>query len=240
MTKLLSFLCLLFAGTSLIAQDNPIDQVLEQFEGVEIIEVDEYQMTAQDSLSYSVGVVVAQNLRNQGMSNINHHIVSKAISDVLQDEELVIPFEEADINFKEEILRIKSIVKEMNKQAGEEFLAANKTKEGVITTDSGLQYEVLTEGDGPSPTVNDKVKVHYHGTLIDGKVFDSSVERDEPISFGLSQVIQAWQEAVPLMKVGSKHRIYAPYNLAYGDRGAGPVILPYSALIFEIELLAIE
>lgn len=239
MTKLFSLICLLFIGAFMYAQESPIDQVLKQFEGVEVTEVDEYQMTKQDSLSYSVGVVVAQNLKNQGMSNVNHHIVSKAISDVLQNEELVIPFEEADINFKDEILRIKSIVKEMNKQAGEEFLAANKTKEGIVTTESGLQYEVLTEGDGPSPTINDKVKVHYHGTLIDGKVFDSSVERNEPISFGLSQVIQAWQEAVPLMKVGAKHRIYAPYTLAYGDRGAGP-IAPYSALIFEIELLGIE
>jgi len=242
----MSLMCLLLiglVGTTLSAQEtpvSPIDEVLNKFEGVEITEIEEYQLTWQDSLSYSVGVVVAQNLKNQGMSNINHHIVSKAISDVLENKPLVIPFEQADINFKDEILRIKSIVKEMNKQAGEDFLAANKTKEGVMTTESGLQYEVLTEGDGPMPTINDKVKVHYHGTLIDGKVFDSSVERNEPISFGLSQVIKAWQEAVPLMKVGSKHRIYAPYNLAYGDRGAGPVILPYSALIFEIELLGIE
>ncbi len=239
MTRYIFLTLLLFSGLCVHSQDNPIDDVLQQLEGVPVTEIEEYQITKADSLSYSVGVVIAQNLKNQGFNRINHVIVSKAISDVLEGGELIIPFEEADANFKEEIVRINSIKKEMIKQAGEEFLAANKTREGVITTASGLQYEVLVEGDGPSPTVDDKVKVHYHGTLIDGQVFDSSVDRNEPISFGLKQVIQAWQEAVPLMKVGSKHKIYAPYTLAYGERAAGP-IQPYSALIFEIELLGIE
>lgn len=237
--KYLMILGLFIAG-GLHAQDQPIEKVLEGFEGVEITEVEEYKISWADSLAYSVGVVVAQNLKQQGFQNVNHHIMSKAISDVLQNEELIIPFEESDMFFRDEITRIKTKQKEMNKQAGEEFLAKNKTKEGVFTTESGLQYEVLAEGDGPSPTASDKVRVHYHGTLIDGRVFDSSVERGEPISFGLNQVISAWTEAVPLMKVGSKHRVYCPHNLAYGDRGAGPLIGPYSALIFEIELLGIE
>lgn len=238
--KYLIILGLLFSGGFLHAQAEQIDKVLEGLEGVEITEVEEYSISWADSLAYSVGVVVAQNLKQQGFQNVNHHIMSKAISDVLQDEKLIIPFEESDVLFREEIARIKLMQKEMNRQAGEEFLAKNKVREGVITTESGLQYEVLTEGDGPSPTSSDKVRVHYHGTLIDGRVFDSSVQRGEPISFGLSQVISAWTEAVPLMKVGSKHRVYCPHNLAYGERSAGPLIGPYSALVFEIELLGIE
>lgn len=240
MTKYICFFIIAMCTLTISAQDNPIDKMLENLEGVEVTEVSEYQITPADSLSYSIGVVVAQNLKNQGFVNVNHHIMSKAISDVLQNEDLFIPFTEADVYFKNEITRIKIIQKEMNKQAGEEFLATNKTKEGVVTTESGLQYEVLVEGDGPSPSATDKVKVHYHGTLIDGRVFDSSVQRDKPISFGLNQVISAWTEAVPLMKVGSKHRIYCPSNLAYGERSAGPLIGPHSALIFEIELLGIE
>lgn len=205
-----------------------------------LIGQDEITMTSSDSLSYSIGVVVAQNIQEQGFAKVNHYIVSKAIKDVLQSGDLLIPLEAADSLFKNELLNLKTKQKLMSKKIGEEFLAKNKMKEGVVTTESGLQYEVITEGDGPSPSATDKVKVHYHGTLIDGRVFDSSVDRGEPISFGLNQVIQAWQEAVPLMKVGSKHRIYCPSDLAYGERQAGPLIGPHSALIFEIELLGIE
>lgn len=125
------------------------------------------------------------------------------------------------------------------KAQGEEFLATNALREGVVTTESGLQYEVLKMGKGPKPTADDKVKVHYHGTLIDGTVFDSSVERGEPISFNLNQVIQGWTEGVQLMPVGSKFKFYIPQNLAYGNRNAGQ-IPPYSTLIFEVELLGIE
>lgn len=238
--KYFFILCLLFATGLITAQEETLDKVLEGFEGVEINEVEDYKISWTDSLAYSIGVVVAQNLKQQGFKNVNHHIMSKAISDVLQDEELIIPVKESDIFFRDEIARIKTKQKEMNKLAGEEFLAKNKVRAGVITTESGLQYEVLTEGEGPSPVSSDKVKVHYHGTLIDGRVFDSSVQRGEPISFGLNQVISAWTEAVPLMKVGSKHRIYCPSDLAYGERAAGPMIGPYSTLIFEIELLGIE
>ncbi len=201
---------------------------------------DEIPMTASDSLSYSIGVVVAQNIKEQGFTKVNHYIVSKAIADVLQSEELLISQEIADVYFRNELSNVKTKQKLMSKKIGEEFLAQNGAKEGVVTTESGLQYEIMTEGDGPSPSATDKVRVHYHGTLIDGRVFDSSVERGEPISFGLNQVIQAWQEAVPLMKVGSKHRIFCPSDLAYGERQAGPLIGPHSTLIFEIELLGIE
>jgi FKBP-type peptidyl-prolyl cis-trans isomerase FklB len=127
-----------------------------------------------------------------------------------------------------------------NLEAGKKFLEENAKKPGVKTTASGLQYEVLKDGSGAKPTLQSKVKVHYHGTLIDGKVFDSSVNRGEPITFPLNGVIQGWQEGVQLMPVGSKYRFYIPYNLAYGERGAGANIPPYSALIFDVELLAIE
>jgi len=126
-----------------------------------------------------------------------------------------------------------------NKRAGEQFLAENALKEGVITTESGLQYEVITMGKGAKPKATDKVKVHYHGTLIDGTVFDSSVERGEPITFGLNQVIAGWTEGVQLMPVGSKFRFYIPQELGYGAREAGS-IPAYSTLIFEVELLGIE
>lgn len=126
-----------------------------------------------------------------------------------------------------------------NKKAGEEFLAANKAKAGVITTASGLQYEVIKKGTGALPTDTTKVKVHYHGTLIDGTVFDSSVNRGEPATFGVNQVIKGWTEALKLMPVGSKYKLYIPQELAYGPADQGQ-IKPYSALIFEVELIAIE
>ncbi len=126
-----------------------------------------------------------------------------------------------------------------NKEAGEQFLAANALREEVTTTESGLQYEILEEGTGPKPTDTDRVKVHYHGTLVDGTVFDSSVDRGEPATFGVNGVIAGWTEALQLMPVGSKWKLYIPYQLAYGERGNSG-IQPYSALIFEVELLGIE
>ncbi|MEG2070823.1 MAG: FKBP-type peptidyl-prolyl cis-trans isomerase, partial [Bacteroidales bacterium] len=126
------------------------------------------------------------------------------------------------------------------KAKGAAFLAENKKKEGVITTPSGLQYKVIKMGTGAKPTATDKVKVHYHGTTLDGNVFDSSVQRGEPISFGLNQVIKGWTEGVQLMPIGSKFIFYIPSDLAYGDRGAGGAIKPGATLIFEVELLDIE
>ncbi|MBQ5925386.1 MAG: FKBP-type peptidyl-prolyl cis-trans isomerase, partial [Paludibacteraceae bacterium] len=119
------------------------------------------------------------------------------------------------------------------------FLAENAKRANVVTLESGLQYEVITEAIGQKPVASDKVKVHYHGTLIDGTVFDSSVRRGEPATFGVTQVIQGWVEALQLMPVGSKWKLYIPYQLAYGEQGAGQMIAPYSALIFEVELLEI-
>ena len=125
-------------------------------------------------------------------------------------------------------------------KAGADFLAENGKRKGVTTTKSGLQYEILKKGNGPIPAATDNVETHYHGTLLDGTVFDSSVERGQPISFGVNGVIAGWTEALQLMNVGSKWKLYIPYNLAYGERGAGQSIGPYSTLIFEVELLKIN
>ena len=124
--------------------------------------------------------------------------------------------------------------------AGAKFLAENAKKEGVTTLDSGLQYEVLAEGNGPSPKATDQVTTHYHGQLIDGTVFDSSVERGQPATFPVNGVIKGWVEALQLMNVGSKWRLFVPHNLAYGDQAAGPTIKPFSTLIFDVELLSIN
>ena len=129
---------------------------------------------------------------------------------------------------------------EKNAAAGAEFLASNRKREGVTTTPSGLQYEVLNKGDGPTPKRDEKVKVHYHGTLIDGTVFDSSVQRNEPITFGVTDVIPGWTEALQLMPVGSKWKLFIPSGLAYREAGKGPVIGPNATLVFEVELLGIE
>lgn len=198
------------------------------------------QSSTMDSVSYSVGVIVAQNLKEQGFNKLNGADMAKAIEDIMNDAPLAISKEDAEQTFRNEIHQNQTKMMEGNKAAGEAFLAANSKKEGVVTLPSGLQYKVIKEGDGPKPTVNDKVKTHYHGMLIDGRVFDSSVDRGEPISFSLGQVIKAWQEGIPLMTVGSKYVLYAPYDLAYGERAAGQLIQPYSTLIFEVELLGIE
>jgi FKBP-type peptidyl-prolyl cis-trans isomerase len=143
--------------------------------------------------------------------------------------------------FSEYMSQMKAKEAEVKAKAGKDFLEANKKKPGIITTASGLQYEVMTKGPGGAkPKATDKVKVHYHGTMIDGTIFDSSVQRGEPISFGLNQVIKGWTEGLQLMEIGDKFRFYLPFDLAYGDRGAGPVIGPYSTLIFEVELLGIN
>jgi FKBP-type peptidyl-prolyl cis-trans isomerase FklB len=193
-----------------------------------------------DSVSYSVGVIVAENLRKEGITELNEDVVAAAIHDIITDSELQIGKKDADQIFKTYLKKMKEVMGEENKMAGELFLAENAKKSGVTVLPSGLQYEILVPGTGLSPGPTDVVKTHYHGTLTDGTIFDSSVERGEPISFPLNRVIKAWQEALPLMKEGGKWRIYSPYDLAYGPQGAGPTIKAYSALIFDIELLKVE
>jgi len=195
--------------------------------------------TVNDSLSYSIGVIVGQNLISQGINDINADLFAKAISSIMKGEETTLSSEDAQAFVLEYQQKKQESMNAGVKTEGEEFLKENAMRPDVVTLESGLQYEVIKEGAGQTPGPEDKVKVHYHGTLIDGTVFDSSVERGEPAEFKLNQVIKGWTEVLQHMAVGSKYKVYIPQELAYGSRGAGPLIKPYSTLIFEIELLEI-
>lgn len=196
--------------------------------------------TQADSLSYAVGILWGQNIKQQGLTDINPTILGEAIGDVLNGGEEQLDLKVANQMVRDHIAKKREAAKQKNKLEGEAFLKKNAEREGVITLESGLQYEVLTEGTGQIPTDKDKVSVHYHGTLIDGTVFDSSVQRGAPASFPVTGVIKGWVEALQLMPVGSKWKLFIPADLAYGDRGAGGQIGPNTALIFEVELLGIE
>ncbi|RFS19809.1 FKBP-type peptidyl-prolyl cis-trans isomerase [Chitinophaga silvatica] len=193
-----------------------------------------------DSVSYGLGVNIAENLKAQNLQNVNTTVLAKAIQDALKNQPLVMSKDLCDMSISSYLQQLKAEKSSKNKEAGMKFLAENATKPGVVTLPDGLQYLILDEGTGPKPTIDDKVRTHYHGTLIDGTVFDSSVERGQPISFPVSGVIKGWTEALQLMPVGSKWRLFIPSELAYGDRGAGPKIGPGSTLIFDVTLLAIE
>lgn len=192
-----------------------------------------------DSLSYSVGILVASNLKSQGIVDIKAEDMAIGVSDIINERETKISLEEANAYLENYMKKQTDRAKEENTKVGAAFLAENAKKPGIVQLPSGLQYEILKEGNGPKPALTDKVKTHYHGTLIDGTVFDSSVNRGEPASFPVNGVIKGWIEALQLMPVGSKWKLYVPYDLAYGDRGAGAMIKPYSTLIFEVELLEI-
>src|SRR3984957_8817870 len=195
--------------------------------------------TTQDSLSYAIGISVANFYKQQNITNINTALVMRAISDVNKNGKLILTEEQCNttiINFMQKAKAEKAMT---NKKVGLDFLAANKNKPGVVTLPSGLQYTIVQAGTGPKPALTDMVRVHYHGTLIDGKVFDSSVERGKPIELAVNGVIPGWTEALQLMPVGSKWKLFIPSNLAYGDQQASPLIAPGSTLIFEVELLDI-
>ena len=200
-----------------------------------------------DQLSYSLGLGIGQQLKQMGLKDsIVMEDFAAAIVDVLQDNELKVSHAAAQqiVNgfFADLEKKQKAAAAEAGKAArvmGEQFLAENAKKEGVKVTASGLQYEVLTEGTGAQPKATDTVRCHYEGRLLDGTVFDSSYKRNEPADFGLQQVIAGWTEGVQLMKEGSKFRFYIPYMLAYGEGGAGAMIPPYSALIFDVELIKV-
>lgn len=196
--------------------------------------------TYQDSLSYAIGILWGQNIKQQGLTDINAKMVGEAISDVVNGDTELLDMKAANQLVKEQINKQKEMAKKKNEAEGKAFLAKNAERQGVITLPSGLQYEVIKEGTGPTPKSSDKVSVHYEGTLIDGTVFDSSIQRGQPASFPVTGVIQGWVEALQLMKVGSKWKLFIPSNLAYGDRGAGGQIGPYATLIFDVELLGIE
>ncbi|RHJ92937.1 FKBP-type peptidyl-prolyl cis-trans isomerase [Parabacteroides bouchesdurhonensis] len=192
-----------------------------------------------DKVSYALGLSIGNNFQNSGIKDLQVEDFVQGLKDVLSETKPVISYDEAKQVINEYFMKLQKEKLEINKKAGEEFLNINKHKAGVVELPSGLQYEVLKKGTGAKPTASDKVKCHYHGTLINGTVFDSSVQRNEPAVFGVSQVIPGWVEALQLMEVGSKWRLFIPSQLAYGEQGAGEIIEPNSALVFDVELLDI-
>ena len=192
------------------------------------------------AVSYCVGMSIAGSLLQQDLEGIDADVMAQAIRDVFEGKTLSYQPEQANDIIQQYLAKASMEKFEAVKKEGEDFLANNAAKAGVTITASGLQYEVLTEGNGPKPGATDNVTVHYHGTLIDGIVFDSSVHRGQPATFGVHQVIAGWTEALQLMSVGAKYRLYSPQELAYGaNPHPGGAIKPYSALIFDVELLSI-
>ena len=193
-----------------------------------------------DKISYAIGLSMGQNLLGSGVTSLEYADLAAGIKDVLEKNQPQITYQEAQQVLGKFFSELEAKIAGEAKAAGEAFLAENAKREGVKVTESGLQYEVLEATIGQKPKATDKVRVHYEGTLIDGTVFDSSYKRGESITFGLNQVIKGWTEGLQLMSIGSKYKLYLPYNLAYGERGAGANIPPYAALIFTVELLGIE
>ncbi len=195
-----------------------------------------------DKTSYAVGLSFGQHLAQSKIKGLDYQSFAKGVEAMCEGKQPEIDLKEAQELLNKFFTKLEEEAKAQFAQireTGEKFLEENAKRANVTTLPSGLQYEIITEAIGQKPVATDKVKVHYHGTLIDGTVFDSSVRRGEPATFGVTQVIQGWVEGLQLMPVGSKWKLYIPYNLAYGEQGAGQMIAPYSALIFEVELLEI-
>jgi FKBP-type peptidyl-prolyl cis-trans isomerase len=202
--------------------------------------------TPQEKLSYGIGADLGRNLKRLGI-DVNPELIRKGIADGLSDGKLQMSDEEIgaalqglQAQIQRKAAQAASVAGEENKKAGEAFLAQNKSKEGVVSLPSGLQYRILKAGDGKKPTEADTVECNYRGTLVNGTEFDSSYRRGQPATFGVTQVIPGWKEALQLMPVGSKWQLFVPPELAYGERGAGREIGPNATLIFEVELLAIK
>ena len=199
-----------------------------------------------DKVSYALGLGIGQQLSQMGASELNIDDFAQAIKDVINGSELKVQHREAQqivqdyfAKQEEKINAQRAEQGKAQKEAGEKYLAENAKKEGVVTTKSGLQYKVLQEGKGKQPTAKDTVMCHYEGFLIDGTVFDSSVQRGEPATFPLQQVIAGWTEGLQLMQEGAKYRFFIPYRLAYGEGGAGGMIPPFATLIFVVELIQV-
>jgi FKBP-type peptidyl-prolyl cis-trans isomerase FklB len=194
---------------------------------------------ATDSLSYSFGFLIGNNIMTQGVKELNHDLFIKGFNSGFANEQPFMKIEECNTYVQDYFNKQISEESNMNLEKSAEFLVANQTREGVVTLPSGLQYKILVPGEGVSPLATDQVRVHYTGTFIDGTVFDSSIERNEPIVFGVNEVIPGWTEALQLMKPGAKWMLYVPPALAYGEKGAGGVIGPNLALIFEVQLIEV-
>lgn len=200
-----------------------------------------------DKLSYALGIGIGSQLAGMGAKELNIDDFAQAIKDVISGSELKVDNAEAQTLvqnfFQEQEAKQQAAAAEAGKvakAAGEAFLAENGKKDGVVTLPSGLQYQVLKEGNGKKPSATDQVVCHYEGTLIDGTVFDSSYKCNQPATFGLNQVIAGWTEGVQLMQEGAKYRFFIPYNLAYGERGAGAQIPPFAVLVFDVELIEVK
>jgi FKBP-type peptidyl-prolyl cis-trans isomerase FklB len=193
-----------------------------------------------DSVSYSIGVVIGISIKSVGMKEINEEVFSKVLKSIISgDTSILLNNDQANAYITKYMQKQANLKTEGNKKAGIDFLEENKKKPDVITLPSGLQYQIITTGTGERPTISDKVTVHYHGTLIDGKVFDSSVERGEPIQLSVNGVIKGWTEALQMMPTGSKWKLFIPSELAYGSQ-AMQSIAPNSVLIFDVELISID
>ncbi len=200
-----------------------------------------------DRLSYALGLSMGNNFRSSGIESIQVQDFADGVAAVFEGSKPKMSYEEAKTVIQEFFQGLQAkqeetakAMAELNEKSGRDFLDRNGKREEVKTTSTGLQYEILEEGTGAQPTAKDTVKVHYTGKLIDGTVFDSSVERDEPATFGVTQVIPGWVEALQMMKAGAKWRLFIPSQLAYGPNGAGGVIGPNQTLIFDVELLEIN
>ena len=195
-----------------------------------------------DKLSYALGVNLGGQILQAKIQIGDYQSFAKGVEAVLEGKAPEVSYDDCQKVLSEYFQKLQEEEMKMfdeAKKSGEEFLTSNAKRAEVKTTESGLQYEILTEGNGAKPKAEDVVRVHYHGTLTDGTVFDSSVKRGQPAEFGVNQVIQGWVEALQLMPVGSKWKLFIPSNLAYGAHGAGDIIKPHSALVFEVELLGI-
>lgn len=192
-----------------------------------------------DKLSYALGLSMGNNFKSSGIQTLSVTDFANGVKAVYEGEKPEMTYDEAKQVINDFFTQMQREVNDRNRAEGEVFLAENKKKSGVVVLPSGLQYEVLTEGKGKKPAATDRVQCHYHGTLINGEVFDSSIERGEPAVFGVSQVIPGWVEALQLMPEGSKWRLFIPSDLAYGENGAGGKIAPNSTLIFDVELLKV-
>ena len=192
-----------------------------------------------EKISYALGLGIGQQLKSMNIENFDIKEFSRSIEDVMAGRDTDMTAREAQVMLSEYFQKKEKEQAEENIAKGKAYLEENSKREGVITTKSGLQYEVLTEGTGKSPKATDKVRCHYEGRLTDGSVFDSSYQRGEPADFGLNQVIAGWTEGVQLMKEGAKYRFHIPYLLGYGERGAGASIPPYATLVFDVELIKV-
>ena len=190
-----------------------------------------------EKISYALGLGIGQQLKSMNIENFDIKEFSRSIEDVMAGRDTDMTAREAQVMLSEYFQKKEKEQAEENIAKGKAYLEENGKREGVVTTTSGLQYEVLTEGTGKSPKATDKVRCHYEGRLTDGTIFDSSYQRGEPADFGLNQVIAGWTEGVQLMKEGAKYRFHIPYLLGYGERGAGASIPPYATLVFDVELI---